>query len=199
MQWKIKDKMARWLKKKWLENGTILDSSDKIHDGAVQYFKNFLDYHQNLAVLDISHLISRKITKEENETIEHRPTEMEMKNALTSIPYNSSSPRPDGFGSGFFIACWDFINEDLLGMQLRNFLKVRPPRFYTSSFIVLILKVMDPTDYDKFISISLFLLSIIFFSKIIVNWTTNCLKRIISPKQGAFILRRRIFENITLA
>lgn len=50
---------------------------------------------------------------EENESIVTWPTELELKDAHISIPTNNS-PGPNGFGSGFFITCWEFIRGDLL-------------------------------------------------------------------------------------
>lgn len=87
-----------------MDNGTTLELLEKIHDGIIQYFQKFLGHHQINEVPDISHLISTKISEEENAAIVHQPTKIDLKNALTSIPTNSSLG-PDGFSLGFLIAC----------------------------------------------------------------------------------------------
>lgn len=49
-----------------MDNGTTLELLEKIHDGIIQYFQKFLGHHQINEVPDISHLISTKISEEEN-------------------------------------------------------------------------------------------------------------------------------------
>lgn len=97
-----------------------------------------------------------------------RLSELELNTALLSIPSNSS-PGLDGLGSKFFIAIWDFIKEDLLEVVQDFFEGAALPRLYTSSYIVLILKVMDLTSFEKFRPISLCYVVYKIFSKIIVN------------------------------
>lgn len=75
-----------------------------------------------------------------NDSIAKEPIEMELKMAHNSIPIDSSLV-PDGFGSGLYIACWEFIKEDLLEAAKEFFSGGMLPRYYTSSYIVLIPKV----------------------------------------------------------
>ncbi|KAF8405073.1 hypothetical protein HHK36_009970 [Tetracentron sinense] len=63
----------------------------------------------------------------------------EVKEALLSIPKHSS-PGPDGFGSGFFSSCWELVKDDVVEAAKEFFSGVPLPRFYTSSYIVLIPK-----------------------------------------------------------
>lgn len=116
---------------------------------------------------------------------------------MISIPsYNSSGA--DGFGSGFFIACWDLVKEDLLEVAQDFFEGAALPRLYTFSYIVLITKVMNPTSFEKFRTTSLCSVVYEIFSNIIFNCMTSCLNRIIAPEQCTFLPGRSIFENITL-
>lgn len=41
------------------------------------------------------------------------PSIQNIKDALFSIPVDSS-PGPDGFGSGFFQACWHIVSKDVV-------------------------------------------------------------------------------------
>lgn len=50
---------------------------------------------------------------EDNHCLLVVPSMEELREDTCSIP-SSRSPRPDGFGSGFYIACWLIIKEDLL-------------------------------------------------------------------------------------
>lgn len=72
------------------------------------------------------------------------------------------------------------------------------PQFYTASFFVLISKVANPVNFNKFWSISSCLVFYKLCSKILVNRLVPLLDKFIAPEQGAFILGRSIFENISL-
>lgn len=146
---------------------------------------------------DLHQSISKQIIDEEKEIIIKEPSKMELKLALNSI-LTDSSPKSNAFGSSFYVACRDFIKEDLMEAAKEFFSGVALPKFYTSSYVFLIPKVMDPTSFDKFRSICLCSVVYKIFSKIIIRRLTSCLNRIISLEQGAFILGRSIFENITL-
>lgn len=77
-----------------------------------------------------------------------------------------------------FIACWDFI-KDLLEATREFFEDTDLPRFYTSSYIVLILKVVDLTSFERSRPISLCSVVYKIFSTIVVNHMTSCLIKII--------------------
>lgn len=64
---------------------------------------------------------------------------------------------------------------------------------------MLIPKVQDPKSFDKFQPINLCFVAYKIFLKILVRRMASLLHRLISHKQGAFVLTRSIFENITLA
>ncbi|XP_042941234.1 uncharacterized protein LOC122275951 [Carya illinoinensis] len=59
--------------------------------------------------------------------------------------------------------------------------------------------VLRPTGFDKFPPISLCPMVYKAFSKILIRRLSPILNRIISSEQGAFLLGRSIFENISLA
>lgn len=71
-------------------------------------------------------------------------------------------------------------------------------RFYTSSYVLIIPKIDIPTGFDKFGPISLCTVFYKIYLKVIVNWLTTLLLKMISPEQGIFIPGRSIIENINL-
>lgn len=91
---------------------------------------------------------------EEGESIAQAPSQMELKHAINSI-LNSSSLSPDRFGSDFYVTCWGIMKEDLLEAVKEFFRGGALSRFYTSSFIVLILKVKELLSFNKCRPISL--------------------------------------------
>lgn len=74
----------------------------------VSYFQEFLSMQNTRALPNIRNLIWKVIADEENDNIIREPSKMELKVTLNAILTNSS-PRPDDFGFGFYVACWEFI------------------------------------------------------------------------------------------
>lgn len=97
-----------------LDDGSVLSSPKVVHEVAVRHFQLFLFEHCEREQPDLGHLISRIITKEENNRLLSRLTKEEVKEAVKSI-LPESSLGPNGFGSSFFTTYWDFIKEDLVG------------------------------------------------------------------------------------
>ncbi|XP_035544611.1 uncharacterized protein LOC118348001 [Juglans regia] len=164
-----------------LADGTMLDSAEKVHLGAVEYFTNFLTDMPQVVHADLSPLVGLEISEEDNSSLCHRPLEEEVKEAVFSIP-EYSSPGPDGYGSSFYISCWHLVKEEVVEAA-RDFFAGSPlPRFYTSSYIVLIPKVLDPKSFEKFRPISLCSVAYKIFSKILVKRLTGFLPRLISAE-----------------
>lgn len=95
-----------------LENGTSLATPEEIHMGAVQHFQNFLTEVCDTKEPDLDDLINVEITDEENEILILRTSKLDLKKVLESIPKHCSLSL-DAFGSKIFMACWNFIKEDL--------------------------------------------------------------------------------------
>ncbi|KAK0598052.1 hypothetical protein LWI29_031129 [Acer saccharum] len=160
--------------------------------------QNFLSESSEVETCDISGLIQRQISNDDNDFLCSIPTKEEVKRVVFSIP-KDSSPGPDGFGSKFYMSCWDIVKDDVMDATVDFFQGTPLSRFYSSSFIVLILKVDNPASFDKFRPISLCSVAYKIFSKIIVFRLTDLVEKLVSHEQGAFIPGRSIFENITLA
>ncbi|KAF5459761.1 hypothetical protein F2P56_019681, partial [Juglans regia] len=96
-----------------LSDGRVLNSPEDIHEAACGYFEDFLKAKATSSVPDLVGLISEEVSEEENNFFGSIPSVGEVKDALFSIPVDSS-PGPDGFGSGFFQHCWSLVYQDLL-------------------------------------------------------------------------------------
>ncbi|XP_042950383.1 uncharacterized protein LOC122282502 [Carya illinoinensis] len=169
-----------------LSNGTTLKTPQDIHDGAVKYFMDFLGESNSVVLPDLGDLVSNVISEEDNLRLCSLPTEEEVKQAVFSIPIESS-PGPDGFGSGFYRACWDIVRVEVVE-AVREFFKGVPfPRFYTASFVVLIPKMAQPTGFDKFRPISLCSVFYKICTKVLVARLAPLLPAMISSEQCAFI------------
>lgn len=70
----------------------------------MDYFQKLLSKHHESKLLDLSNLISKKITMEENDNLVRLQLDIELNMALKSILVSSSS-NLDGFGSSFYVSC----------------------------------------------------------------------------------------------
>lgn len=118
------------------------------------HFQKVLLEPQNIWMPSLNDLISIAIIYEENEELQKGPTKLELKKAHESIPQNSYSGL-DGFNSGFLLACWEFLKDDLLEAATNFFNGTPLPKFFTTSYVVLISKILQPSNFDKFSPISL--------------------------------------------
>jgi len=180
-----------------LPDGRMLSTPEEIHNEAVVHFADFLGPRASASVLSLSDIIQEEVREAENLNLCRSPTKQEIKDALFDIPINSS-PGPNGFTSGFFQHCWDFIQTDLVEAVRDFFAGTTFRRYYTASFLVLIPKVPDPCSFDKFRPISLCSVVYKICSKLIANRLSVVLCRLVSEEQGAFLPGRSIFENISL-
>lgn len=182
----------------YFEDGRVLNNAEDIHVAAAEYFRDFLTEPNEVERCDLSDIIESVISEEENEMLCNEPSENEIRDAVFSIP-KYSIPGPDGFGSDFFMACWDLVKDDVVEAAREFFTGSPLSRFYSSSFIVLIPKVPDPPSFDKFHPINLCSVAYKIFAKILVNRLTRVIHKLVSQEQGAFVPGRSIFENISLA
>ncbi|KAK0581732.1 hypothetical protein LWI29_017271 [Acer saccharum] len=168
-----------------LSDGRILEGAEIVHNEASVFFQNFLSESSEVEACDISGLIQRQLSNDDNDFLCSIPTEEEVKRAVFSIP-KDSSPGPDGFGSEFYMSCWDIVKDDVMDAAVDFFQGTPLFRFYSSSFIVLIPKVDNPASFDKFRPISLCSVAYKIFSKIIVFRLTDLVEKLVSHEQDFF-------------
>lgn len=159
-----------------LSNVTVLSSPKDVHDAVVDYFQNFLTDTHTEPLSDLSEYTGEVVSSDEGDQLCKTPTEDEVREVIVSIPMDSS-PGPVGFSFAFYIKCWNIIKKDVVEATC-NFLSGNSlPRFYSSSYIVLIPKVKNPQGFDNFQPISLCSVAYKIFSIILVNkWPTRFLK-----------------------
>lgn len=179
-------------------DGSVLDSPEEVHESAIKHFEIFLTEQVHREHPDLAHLILSVITADENNRFLNISMEEELKKVVHSIPIDNSHGL-DGFGASFFISFWDFINEDLLEATITFFGGATLSKFFSISFIVLILKVDKRDSFEKFRPIRLCSVVYEILSKMVVRRFARYLDRMISVEQGTFIKGRNILENIFLA
>ncbi|GJW47654.1 hypothetical protein Tco_0079300 [Tanacetum coccineum] len=111
---------------------------------------------------------------------------------------NDKSPGPDGYTAAFFKDSWDIIGSDVTKAVCEFFTNGRLLKELNHTIIALIPKVNAPARVNDYRPISCCNVLFKCISKIIANRLKDCLKRLISPNQSAFVPGRSIADNILL-
>ncbi|KAF5475233.1 hypothetical protein F2P56_007063 [Juglans regia] len=96
-----------------LQDGTLLESMERVHEEAVRYFSEFLSQEDSIEMPDLNDIIDPAISAYVVVRLQDVPVENDVYEALASIAVNSS-PRPYSFGFAFYLDCWDFIKMDVM-------------------------------------------------------------------------------------
>lgn len=86
---------------------------------------------------DTLSLLVSVIMEVENEALLAKPSMEEVKDALWSIPLDSS-PGPDGFSAIFFVLAWDIVKQDILEVAVGIFEGQPLSTFFGAMLLVLI-------------------------------------------------------------
>ncbi|KAF5446820.1 hypothetical protein F2P56_032419 [Juglans regia] len=107
--WKEREetRLRQQAKQYWLEKGEANASFFRAFNTQSKMQKQVGD------LPDLSSMVNAVISDEDNESLCQLPSIQNVKDAVFSIPVDSS-PGPDGFGSGFFQACWSIVWKDVV-------------------------------------------------------------------------------------
>lgn len=138
------------------------------------------------------------VSQEDNDGLTAIPNEEEIENAVfEKDPKNS--PRPDGFGGLLYQVCWDIIKNDFKYFIQGYFNGAELSKFLSSTFLVPIPIIENPSSFSYLRPISLSNFSNKTISKILSSRLVLILPRLISDNQSGFIHGRIITENVLLA
>lgn len=110
-----------------------------------------------------------------------------------------SAAGPDGFTRKFFTHCWEIIGNDLYAAVLEFFAGFNFPRSWTSTRVVTIPKVDNPSSFKDLRPISLCNFYNKIISKLLATHLACIFPVIISENQSGFVKGRVIQDNILLA
>lgn len=137
---------------------------------------------------------SEKVTSEENDLLQARFSEEEIKEALFNC-YAEGAPSPDGLSFIFYQKFWDLIKTDLLNL-FHDFRNGTLDLFRLNfALVTLIPKEDEARDMRKFRPISLTNCSFKIFSRVLTDRLGKVCQRLIADEQTAFIKGRYILES----
>ncbi|GKC76205.1 putative reverse transcriptase domain, reverse transcriptase zinc-binding domain protein, partial [Tanacetum coccineum] len=121
----------------------------------------------------------------------------EVKDVIFSMG-NDKSPGPDGYTAAFYKEAWDIVASDVTRDVQKKFTNSNLLKELNHNIIALIPKVASPSRINDYRPISCCKVLFKCISKIIANRIKGSLAFLISPNQSAFVLGRRISDNILL-
>ncbi|GJS41230.1 protein LAZ1 [Tanacetum coccineum] len=124
-------------------------------------------------------------------------TDLEIKEAMFSIG-NDKSLGPDGYTSNFFKKGWDIVGQDVCKAIRDFFTNGQMLKEINHTFIALIPKVSTPLCINDYLPISWCNVIYKCISKILTNRIIEGIMEVVSDNQSAFVLGRRIFDNILI-
>ena len=116
---------------------------------------------------------------------------------MLSIP-NTKSPWPDGFSSGFFKATWHITGALVCNAIQNFFLTGHMPHFLGETKLVLIPKVLNPTQAKEFRPITCCTVIYKCVAKLLCAKLKSVLPHLIHHNQGAFVKDRELLFNILM-
>jgi hypothetical protein len=170
----------------------------ELEDVAKAFYTNLFTAQDVLEPEAILQHVPVKVTDEMNALMNMPFTEKEVERALFLIGV-SKAPGPDGFTAGFYPLHWDILDPSIARAVLDFLNGGIMPDGVNRTTICLIPKVKRLQEMKQFSPISLCNVIYKICSKVLANRLRPFLDDIVSKEQSAFVLGRRIMDNVLIA
>jgi hypothetical protein len=181
--------------------GQQIDTYDQIKAEAFQHYNTLYQQPREESMQEeVDSLLANipsLVSDAENNQLTQEITEEEMCKAAWSLEPDKA-PGPDGFPIRFFRHFWDVIKRDLKKMLNYTLRKQKIGGATNSTFLALIPKDSNPSNFTRFHPISLCNSSYKILTKIIANRLNPLLPKLISENQTGFLRDKQITDNIVL-
>jgi hypothetical protein len=147
---------------------------------------------------DLSNLVDRVITIDDNVALCVIPSKEEIFMAITDLGLNKA-PELDGMTGLFYKTCWPIVKLSVIASLQSFFRGDLLLKEFNHTNIVLIPKVDNPSRLNQFRPIRLTNFNYKIISKIFSNRLKPLLHKTVSPMQLAFLKGRSIHDNTILA
>jgi len=181
--------------------GKQIETFDQVKEEAFHHFNSL--YQQpsseetNADVLDMLSNIPSVVSEHENNQLVKDIIEEEIAKVVWSINLDKAL-RPDGFPIIFYQSLLNIIMQDLKKMLKYSLHKQKIGGATNSTFLAIIPKDSNPSNFSLFLPISLYNSSYKILTKIISTRFNPLLPKLISENQGGFLKDKPITNNIVL-
>ncbi|GJU71005.1 protein LAZ1 [Tanacetum coccineum] len=173
-------------------------TGNQIQNVFISHYNAFLGTQAACDELDSEDLFHKKVSDLANKNMTKPITNEKIKRAMFGIE-DDKAPGPDGFTFVFFKKGWDVVGQDIYRAVRDFFDNGKLLKEVNHTFLALIPKVTTPLkvkDYNRPISCCNVIYKCI--SNILTNRIIEGIKEVVSDNQSAFVLGRRISDNILI-
>ncbi|GKC55783.1 RNA-directed DNA polymerase, eukaryota [Tanacetum coccineum] len=189
------------LNKKWsllnirgiMVDGMWIESPNRVKGEFFHHFSSRFDKPDDRRA-HIEMRYPKTLTCDQQVELESDVSNEEIKRAVWDCG-TDKSPGPDGFTFGFYRRFWNLIENDVYDVVKYFFTYGVIPKGCNSSFIALILKILDANMVKDFRPISLIGSLYKIIAKIWANRLVGVLGDIVNEVQSAFIAERQILDG----
>lgn len=142
--------------------------------------------------------ITPRITEEDNDYLSGQFNEDEVKRALFQM-HPEKALGVDGFSVMFYQRFWEVVKDDTCGEILQFLNNDQFDEKLNLTQIILLPKKQVSDKVEDFRPISLCNVSMKIITKVIANRLRECLPKLISHNQSAFLKNRLISDNLIIA
>lgn len=179
-------------------DGTVYEDPATIEHMTVEFYEKLYASEGVIVIEEVLSHVPCKVTSEMNEILQCPYSESEVKTALFHM-CPTKSPGPDGFPAHFFQKYWHLCGDEVTKIVVCVLMGDDSPKEINRTFIVIILKVLNPTFLSQYRLISLCNVLFKIVSKVLANRLKQILSDIISEEQSAFVPGRLITDNVITA
>nr|GEX99632.1 hypothetical protein [Tanacetum cinerariifolium] len=176
--------------------GICIDG-DQVHVVFIDHYTAFLGQQGVPYSFGTTDLFYNQLTNDTANHMVHDVTDKEIQDAIFSMGDNKASG-PDGYFAAFFKEAWDIIAAEVTKVIREFFTNGILLKKINHTIISLIPKVTSPMKINDYRLISYWNVLFKCISKIISNHMKESLSDLVSLNQLAFVLGRRILDNILL-
>lgn len=112
--------------------------------------------------------------------------------------FSIDSPRPDGYGAGFFKSTWNIVGKDITENVQEFFQNGKSLRQLNSTNVALTPKVDSPELASQYMPISCCNVVYKCISKMICSRLKESIRHIVANYQAAFVQGRSMLQNILI-
>ena len=175
-----------------------IQGKEEIKNYFLREFKELFSSDMHVIHDDLEGLAEQRILEEDNCALLRIPLKEEIKECVWNL-HPLKSPGPDWFPGIFFRSYWEIVKEQVVSCIQECFRNKIVPRGLNRTFLVLIPKNDQASNFNHFRPISLCNFIYKICSKLLANRLRPLLDKIISSNQGAFVKGRWIAENSIIA
>jgi hypothetical protein len=179
------------------KEGESIDKEDDIIKHATYYYKDLFGPSESpIFSLDPDCWDqNEKITEEENIQLTKPFTDDEIKKVIKSMKGNRA-PGPDHIPVEFYQSCWEIIKVDIMDMIQEFWNHELDVDILNYGVITLIPKIKEASKIQQYRPICLLNVSYKIITKALMLRFEDCMSRIISKSQNAFIKGRNIMDGV---